>query len=79
MSDTEKIADLALTDDTNTGKLIDFSRGENSSSQLRQMPDSFSGWGGKHAQRAGRAQGFSARCFLCFIFIFTLKKTPNFI
>lgn len=41
MSDLKKGADSALTDDTNTVKLIDFARGENSSSQLCQMPDSF--------------------------------------
>lgn len=41
MSDT-KIADLALTDDTNTVKLIDFTRGENSFSHLCQMRDNFS-------------------------------------
>lgn len=42
MSDMKKIADSALTDDTNTVELIDFARGENSSSQLCQMPDNFS-------------------------------------
>lgn len=42
MSDMKKMADSALTGDTNTVKLIDFARGENSSSQLCQMPDSFS-------------------------------------
>lgn len=45
MSDMKKIADWALTDDTNTWKLIDFARGEDSSSKLCQMPDSFSGMG----------------------------------
>lgn len=41
MSDLKKGADLALTDNTNTVKLIDFARGENSSSELCQMPDNF--------------------------------------
>lgn len=43
----EDTADLALTDDANTVKLIDFARGENSSSQLCQMPDGFSKVGRK--------------------------------
>lgn len=42
MSDLlKKGADSALTDDSNTVKLIDFARGENSSSQICQMPDNF--------------------------------------
>lgn len=42
MSGAKKIADSALTDYTNTVKVIDLARGENSSSQLCQMPDSLS-------------------------------------
>lgn len=70
MSDTKKIADLALTDDTNTVKLIDFARGENSSSQLCQMPDNFSEVG-RETCLNDNTDCFSSRCFLCFIFIST--------
>ena len=69
MSDTKRIAASALTGDTNAVKLIDFASGENSSSQLSQMPDNFSGVGRETCPKDNTDRAFLVGAF-CALFLF---------